>query len=113
MNFVCSSTCATYGDQDGVVLDEESAQHPIKAYGASSRVVQNILADYNIAYGLNHVIFSYFNVAAADPEADVGEFHQPEKHLIPLILDAGDGKRDALTIFGKGYDTLDGISIRD
>ena len=113
LNFVFSSTCATYGDQDGVVLDEGSAQHPINAYGASKRAVENILADYQVAYGLNHVIFRYFNVAGADPEAEVGEFHQPETHLIPLILDAVDGKRDALTIFGTDYDTPDGTCIRD
>jgi UDP-glucose 4-epimerase len=113
MDFVFSSTCATYGDQDGVVLDEDSAQYPINAYGASKRAVENILADFQAAYGLNHVIFRYFNIAGADPEAEVGEFHQPETHLIPLILDAVDGKRDALTIFGTDYDTPDGTCIRD
>ena len=113
MDFVFSSTCATYGEQDGVVLDEDSAQFPINAYGASKRAIENILADYQAAYGLNHVIFRYFNVAGADPEAEVGEFHRPETHLIPLILDAVDGKRDALTIFGTDYDTPDGTCIRD
>lgn len=113
MDFIFSSTCATYGDQDNVVLDEDSAQHPINAYGASKRAVENILADFQAAYGLNHVIFRYFNVAGADPEAEVGEFHQPETHLIPIILDAVDGKRDALTIFGTNYDTPDGTCIRD
>ena len=113
MDFVFSSTCATYGDQDGVVLDEDSAQYPINAYGASKRAVENILTDFQAAYGLNHVIFRYFNIAGADPEAEVGEVHQPETHLIPLILDAVDGKRDALTIFGTDYDTPDGTCIRD
>ena len=113
MDFVFSSTCATYGDQDGVVLDEDSAQHPTNAYGASKQAVENILANFQAAYGLNHVIFRYFNVAGADPDAEVGEFHQPETHLIPLILDAVDGKRDALTIFGTDYDTPDGTCIRD
>ena len=113
MDFVFSSTCATYGDQDGVVLDEDSMQHPINAYGASKRAVENILADYQTTYGLNQVIFRYFNVAGADPEAEIGEFHQPETHLIPLILDAVNGKRDALTIFGTDYDTPDGTCIRD
>ena len=88
MDFVFSSTCATYGDQDGLVLDEDSPQHPINAYGASKRAVENILADYKAAYGLNHVIFRYFNIAGADPDGEVGEFHQPETHLMPLILDA-------------------------
>ena len=113
LDFVFSSTCATYGDQDKVVLDENSAQIPINAYGASKRAVENMLFDYEKAHGLQHVIFRYFNVAGADPDAEVGEFHQPETHLIPLILDAIDGKRDALTIFGTDYDTPDGTCIRD
>ena len=113
MDFVFSSTCATYGEQDGVVLDEDSMQHPINAYGTSKRAVENILADYQATYGLNQVIFRYFNVAGADPEAEIGEFHKPETHLIPLILDAVTGKREALTIFGTDYDTLDGTCIRD
>lgn len=113
MNVVFSSTCATYGDQDNVVLNENSQQHPINAYGASKRAIEDMLRDFHKAYGLNHVIFRYFNVAGADPEAEVGEFHQPETHLIPLILDAIDGKRDALTIFGTDYDTQDGTCIRD
>ncbi|MBO29613.1 MAG: UDP-glucose 4-epimerase GalE [Rhodobacteraceae bacterium] len=112
-NFVFSSTCATYGDQDNVVLDESSAQHPINAYGASKRAIEDILRDFEKAHGLNHVIFRYFNVAGADPEGEVGEFHQPETHLVPLMLDAIEGKRDALTIFGTDYDTPDGTCIRD
>lgn len=112
-NFVFSSTCATYGDQDNVVLDENSAQHPINAYGASKRAIEDILRDFEASNGLNHVIFRYFNVAGADPEAEVGEHHQPETHLIPLMLDAIDGKRDALTIFGTDYETPDGTCIRD
>lgn len=113
MNFVFSSTCATYGDQDNVVLDEDSIQRPINAYGASKRAIEDILHDFGIAYGLNHVIFRYFNVAGADPEAEIGEFHQPETHLIPLMLDAIDGKRAALTIYGTDYPTPDGTCIRD
>lgn len=113
MNFVFSSTCATYGDQDNVVLDENSEQHPMNSYGASKRAIEDILKDFGSAFGLNHVIFRYFNVAGADPDAEVGEFHQPETHLIPLMLDAIDGKRDALTIFGTDYDTPDGTCIRD
>ena len=112
-NFVFSSTCATYGDQDNVVLDENSDQYPINAYGASKRAIEDILRDFGAAYGLNSVIFRYFNVAGGDPEAEVGEFHQPETHLIPLMLDAIDGKREALTIFGTDWDTPDGTCIRD
>ena len=113
LNFVFSSTCATYGDQDNVVLDEDSPQYPINAYGASKRAIEDMLRDFSAASGLNHVIFRYFNVAGADPEAEVGEFHRPETHLVPLVLDAIEGKRDALTIFGTDYETPDGTCIRD
>lgn len=112
-NIVFSSTCATYGDQDNVVLDEGSPQRPINAYGASKRAIEDMLRDFEAAHGINHVTFRYFNVAGADPQAEVGEFHQPETHLIPLILDAIDGRRDALTIHGTDYDTPDGTCIRD
>ncbi|WP_299422561.1 UDP-glucose 4-epimerase GalE [uncultured Shimia sp.] len=112
-NFVFSSTCATYGDHDNVTLDESVEQLPINAYGASKRAIEDMLRDFDAAYGLHSVIFRYFNVAGADPDAEVGEFHQPETHLIPLMLDAIDGKRDALTIFGTDYDTPDGTCIRD
>jgi UDP-glucose 4-epimerase len=112
-NFVFSSTCATYGEHDNVVLDEDTAQLPLNAYGASKRAIEDILRDFEAAHGLNHVIFRYFNVAGADPEGQVGEFHRPETHLIPLMLDAIDGKRDGLTVFGTDYDTPDGTCIRD
>ena len=111
--FVFSSTCATYGEHDNVVLDETTAQEPLNAYGASKRAIEDILRDFEASDGLNHVIFRYFNVAGADPDGEVGEFHRPETHLIPLMLDAIDGKRDALTVFGTDYDTPDGTCIRD
>lgn len=113
LNFVFSSTCATYGDQDNVVLDENSEQHPVNAYGSSKRAIEDILKDFEPAHKLRHVIFRYFNVAGADPEGEIGEFHRPETHLVPLMLDAIDGKRDGLTIFGTDYDTPDGTCIRD
>ncbi|GHG82653.1 UDP-glucose 4-epimerase GalE [Pseudodonghicola xiamenensis] len=113
LNFVFSSTCATYGEHDNVVLDENTPQEPLNAYGASKRAVENILRDFGAAYGLNAVIFRYFNVAGADPEAEVGEHHRPETHLIPVMLEAIDGKRPALTIYGTDYDTPDGTCIRD
>ena len=113
LNFVFSSTCATYGEHDNVVLDENTPQLPLNAYGASKRAVEDILQNFGASAGLNSVIFRYFNVAGADPEAEVGEFHRPETHLVPLVLDAIDGKRDALTIFGTDYDTPDGTCIRD
>jgi len=113
LDFVFSSTCATYGEQDGVTLDESCAQDPINAYGASKRAIEDILRDFETSHGLRSVIFRYFNVAGADPESEVGEFHQPETHLIPLMLDAIDGRRPALTIHGTDYDTPDGTCIRD
>ena len=113
LDFVFSSTCATYGDQDNVVLDENTPQLPLNAYGASKRAIEDMLRDFEAAHGLRHVIFRYFNVAGADPDGTVGEFHRPETHLVPLLLDAIDGKRDALTIFGTDYDTPDGTCIRD
>ncbi|MEO6299675.1 MAG: UDP-glucose 4-epimerase GalE [Paracoccaceae bacterium] len=112
-NFVFSSTCATYGDQDGVILDEDTVQRPINAYGGSKKAIEEILRDFGKSNGLNHVIFRYFNVAGADPEGEVGEQHIPETHLIPLMLDAIDGKRPALTVFGSDYPTPDGTCIRD
>lgn len=113
LDFVFSSTCATYGEHDNVVLDENTPQFPLNAYGASKRAIEDILRDFEAAYGLRSVIFRYFNVAGADPDGEVGEFHQPETHLVPLMLDAIEGKRDALTVFGTDYDTPDGTCIRD
>lgn len=110
---VFSSTCATYGDHDNVVLTEASEQHPVNAYGSSKRAVEELLQQISKSAGLNYVIFRYFNVAGADPNADVGEFHQPETHLIPLILDAIDGNRNEISIFGTDYETPDGTCIRD
>ena len=112
-NFVFSSTCATFGDQDGVVLDEDTPQKPINAYGASKKAIEDILFNFRDAFGLNHVIFRYFNVAGADPEGEVGEQHVPETHLIPILLEAIEGKRPALTVFGTDYPTADGTCIRD
>lgn len=113
LDFVFSSTCATYGEHDNVVLDEATPQLPLNAYGASKRAIEDILRDFEAAHGLRHVIFRYFNVAGADPEGEVGERHQPETHLIPIILEAIDGQRPALTIHGTDYDTSDGTCIRD
>ena len=111
--FVFSSTCATYGDQDGVVLDEDTVQRPINAYGASKRAIEEILQNFASSHGLRHVIFRYFNVAGADPEGELGEQHVPETHLVPLMLDAVAGRRPALTLFGTDYPTPDGTCIRD
>lgn len=113
LNLVFSSTCATYGDQDGVVLDEDTPQAPINAYGASKRAIEDMIRDFGAAHGLKSVIFRYFNVAGADPEGEVGECHRPETHLVPLLLDAVAGLRPALTLHGTDYPTPDGTPIRD
>jgi len=112
-NFVFSSTCATYGDKDEETLTEDTPQQPINAYGGSKLAIEGILRDFSARYALDHVIFRYFNVAGSDPEAEIGEFHQPETHLVPLMLEAIAGKRPALTVFGTDYDTPDGTCIRD
>ena len=113
LDFVFSSTCATYGDHDGVVLDEATPQTPLNAYGASKRAIEDMLIDFGASDRLRSVIFRYFNVAGADPDAEVGECHRPETHLIPVILEAIDGRRPALTIHGTDYPTEDGTCIRD
>ena len=113
LNFVFSSTCATYGDQDGVIFHEDCPQLPSNAYGGSKLAVERMLLDFGVSHGLNTVIFRYFNVAGADPDGEVGEFHRPETHLLPLILDAIGRVGPALTIHGDDYDTPDGTCIRD
>lgn len=112
-NFVFSSTCATYGDHDDVLLNESTPQTPLNAYGASKRAIEDMLCDFGAAHGLNSVIFRYFNVAGADPDAEVGEKHEPETHLIPLVIQAINGQRGELTVFGTDYPTADGTCIRD
>ncbi|GAB4267467.1 MAG: UDP-glucose 4-epimerase GalE [Pararhodobacter sp.] len=113
LDFVFSSTCATYGDQDGVVLNEESPQRPHNAYGSSKRAVEEMLRDFGASDGLRSVIFRYFNVAGSDPDGEIGENHRPETHLIPVMLEAIDGKRPELVINGTDYPTHDGTCVRD
>ena len=99
--------------QDGMLLDENTKQHPINAYGGSKRAIEDMLRDFGASHGLQRVIFRYFNVAGADPEGELGEQHRPETHLIPLMLDAVAGRRPALTVFGSDYPTRDGTCVRD
>lgn len=112
-NFVFSSTCATYGEQDGVVLTEDSGQSPVNSYGSSKRAVEEILRDFGNAHDMKSVIFRYFNVAGSDPDGEIGECHRPETHLIPVMLEAIDGQRPELVIHGTDYDTHDGTCVRD
>ncbi len=111
--FVFSSTCATYGNPEEIPITESHPQNPINPYGKAKLMVEQVLADYTLAYDLNYVSLRYFNAAGADPDAEIGELHEPETHLIPLILDAATGRRDNIQIFGTDYPTPDGTCIRD
>ncbi len=110
---IFSSTCATYGEPARVPITEDMPQNPINPYGASKLMVERILSDYGTAYGLRSVALRYFNAAGADPECEIGEDHDPETHLIPLVLDAASGKRPDIKVFGTDYPTRDGSCIRD
>ena len=111
--FVFSSTCATYGVPHAVPITEDHPQNPINPYGATKLMVERILQDFGVAYGLKSVYFRYFNAAGADPAGLLGEDHNPETHLLPLVLMAALGKRDSVSIFGTDYPTPDGTCIRD
>lgn len=111
--FVFSSTCAVYGEQDGLTLDEGTPLAPKGAYGVTKRAAEDLLADFEAAHGLRRVTFRYFNVAGADPDGEIGERHDPETHLIPLVLQAVAGHRPELVVHGDDYDTPDGTAVRD
>ena len=110
---IFSSTCATYGIPSGVTISEDQPQKPINPYGSSKLMVEQILRDFDTAYGLQSIALRYFNAAGADPDREIGEDHDPETHLIPLVLDAAMGRRPNITIFGNDYDTPDGTCVRD
>lgn len=111
--FVFSSTCATYGNPQQELMDESHPQHPINPYGFTKLVVEQMLKDYAHAYGMEWVALRYFNAAGAHPEGMIGEDHDPETHLIPLVLQVALGQRDHIKVFGGDYDTPDGTCIRD
>ncbi len=111
--FVFSSTCATYGVPETVPIKEEQSQNPINPYGVTKLMVEQILQDFSHAYDFRSVCLRYFNAAGADPEGMLGEDHNPETHLIPLVLQAASGHRDSISIFGTDYNTPDGTCIRD
>jgi UDP-arabinose 4-epimerase len=111
--FVFSSTCATYGIPEQLPIREDTPQSPINPYGASKLMVERMLSDFDAAHGLKSISLRYFNAAGADPDNEIGEDHNPETHLIPLVLDAASGRREAITVFGTDYDTPDGTCIRD
>jgi UDP-glucose 4-epimerase len=109
--FIFSSTCATYGEPQYVPIDEKHPQNPVNPYGWSKFMVERALADFDKAYGLKFVALRYFNACGASERC--GEHHDPETHLIPLILFAAQGKRESIAIFGEDYQTPDGTAIRD
>jgi UDP-glucose 4-epimerase len=111
--FVFSSTCATYGVPTTVPIPEDHPQNPINPYGATKLMIERVLTDFDVAYGLKSVCFRYFNAAGADPAGRLGEDHDPETHLIPLVLLAALGKRESISILGTDYPTPDGTCIRD
>lgn len=110
---VFSSTCATYGDPVRVPIDEAHPQVPVNPYGESKLMIEKIMRWYGEAYGLRWMALRYFNAAGADPEGRIGEDHDPESHLIPLVIGAAQGARPPVKIFGTDYPTADGTAIRD
>ena len=111
--FIFSSSCATYGEPLEIPISETHPQAPINPYGRTKRMVEEILGDFDAAYGLRSVSLRYFNAAGADPDAEIGEDHHPETHLIPLVLQVAQGRRGDIGIFGGDYSTADGTCVRD
>jgi UDP-arabinose 4-epimerase len=110
---VFSSTCATYGNPVRVPIDETHPQSPVNPYGESKLMVEKILRWYGDSYGLRWMALRYFNAAGADPDGEIGEDHDPESHLIPLVIGAAQGTRPPVKIFGTDYPTADGTAVRD
>ena len=111
--FVFSSTCATYGTPESLPITEDMPQRPINPYGQTKLDVENCLRFFADAYGLSSAAFRYFNAAGAAEDGSIGEDHDPETHLIPLVFDAATGRRDVIRIFGTDYPTPDGTCLRD
>ncbi|MFW5837989.1 MAG: UDP-glucose 4-epimerase GalE [Desulfovibrionaceae bacterium] len=112
-SIIFSSTCATYGLPQAAPMPDDHPQAPINPYGRTKLMVERLLAHYEESFGVNHVALRYFNAAGAEPEAGLGEAHNPETHLIPLAVMAALGLRGALNVFGTDYDTPDGTAVRD
>lgn len=111
--FIFSSTAAVYGEPQYLPIDEAHPKAPINPYGRTKWIVEQILQDYDRAYEMKSIALRYFNAAGADPEGELGERHEPETHLIPLVLQAASGRRPHISVFGRNYDTPDGTCIRD
>lgn len=112
-HFIFSSTAAIFGEPEYTPIDEAHPKQPINPYGRTKLMVEQVLADYDAAYGLKATCLRYFNAAGADPENELGERHDPETHLIPLVLQAASGRRESIAVFGDDYDTRDGTCVRD
>ncbi|RLE29913.1 UDP-glucose 4-epimerase GalE, partial [Candidatus Acetothermia bacterium] len=110
---VFSSSAAVYGDPERIPIPEDHPKRPKSPYGRTKLMMEEILADYSRAYGIRYVALRYFNAAGSDPEGVIGEWHDPETHLIPIVLEAALGVRDHVEIFGTDYPTPDGTCIRD
>ncbi|MBE6452093.1 MAG: UDP-glucose 4-epimerase GalE [Alphaproteobacteria bacterium] len=110
---VFSSTCATYGEPQYVPIDEKHPQLPINPYGHTKLTIENLFKDYHNAYGLRYIALRYFNAAGADEDAQIGESHNPESHLIPLVFKAIKGEKENIKVFGTDYNTPDGTCLRD
>ena len=110
---IFSSSCAVYGDPSEIPIPETHVKNPINPYGLSKHFFEEILASYEVAHGIKHVSLRYFNAAGADPQGRIGESHEPETHLIPLVLQTALGLRPEIQIFGTDYSTADGTCIRD
>lgn len=110
---VFSSTAAVYGTPERTPIDEGHPLAPINPYGATKMMCERLLADFATPYGIHSVALRYFNAAGADPDGELGEAHDPETHLIPLVLDVAAGRRSHITIFGDDYPTSDGTCTRD
>jgi len=110
---VFSSSAAVYGSPQVVPIPEDHPKNPESPYGRTKWIFEQILEDYGRAYGLRSISLRYFNAAGSDPSGEIGEWHDPESHLIPIVLEAAQGKRNQVEIFGTDYDTPDGTCIRD
>ena len=110
---VFSSSCATYGIPEHLPLTERDRQQPVNPYGYTKLVAERMLSDVEAAHGIRHVLLRYFNAAGADPDGELGEMHDPETHLIPLVLLAALGREPAINVFGNDYETPDGTCVRD
>ena len=113
LNFIFSSTAAVYGEPESVPILEDQKINPVNPYGQTKAIVENILKDYDKAYGLKFMSLRYFNACGAHPDGTIGERHDPETHLIPLILQAASGRKDKVKVYGDDYPTKDGTCIRD